>query len=562
MEHKSRIKFFSKLDFILILITSVIVILLYKQILNGYFQQDEWYGFGYIISNRHLGVWEILKLYFSPNIGHYNPLANIIQHYLYILWGTNYNNYAFLSMFLHVLTVIGVFILAKIIFTGNSLKAFFCSLVFGLFASSYQGTAWVVVSIATQASSLLGIISSIFFINFLKRGRSSSLIVSLLVLITSLLFKEITIGIFPLYVVLYFISRKTIKNALNKSLFIILLFGACYLFFRVSMLYFPNTARSSLVTQTQSPGNILYNFSTMPAKSIFQVYVPSNYTKQASLILARVFPEEITGIPGSPEFEKFSVEKLMEISNILAGLAMIAIGFVLIYKAKGSEYKFITFFGLGWVILNSLIYSFAPESSRPIFAIDSRNLYFVAVGAAILLANLLTLNFQKKGAFIGIFIALIYLGFNALSLNTTLDSFTRVGAVRKTILDNIIRLYPTLPPRAVIFTKSDSTYYGLPAGESILPFQSGLGQALLIVYSQQDELPHEFYPGDYLWDIKSQGYQEHDLRGFGYFREESRLKDTIKKYRLPVSGVFAFTWEGKTNELIDITKQVRNEIIK
>ena len=108
--------------------------------------------------------------------------------------------------------------------------------------------------------------------------------------------------------------------------------------------------------------------------------------------------------------------------------------------------------------------------------------------------------------------------------------------------------------------QSDSSYYGLPEEIKTLPFQSGLGQALLVFYSQRNKLPNEFYPGIYLWEIDSQGYFESENRGFGFYRDYNLLRETVNKFDLESNSVIAYYWNGKLNELTDMTQEIRSKL--
>ena len=149
---------------------------------------------------------------------------------------------------------------------------------------------------------------------------------------------------------------------------------------------------------------------------------------------------------------------------------------------------------------------------------------------------------------------------NLYFLNQNLVEFTRRGEVRKSILTTIQLVYPDLPDKVVVYTQSNQPYYGLPPETKILPFQSGLGQTLLVWYYPTEKFPKEFFADRFLWDIEEQGYKEVGDHGFGYFRDLDLLRDAIGQYNLPGESVIAFSWDGKKNFLTDITQEVRNEI--
>jgi len=210
-------------------------------------------------------------------------------------------------------------------------------------------------------------------------------------------------------------------------------------------------------------------------------------------------------------------------------------------------------------LLNSLIFAFAPGRTGVIFTIDSRNLYFVSVGSAIMLAAVLG-EIKRNSRNRAILLFLIILIPNLYFLNKNLEIFAERGRVRKSILNSIVQTIPNLPNKVVIYTQSDQSYYGLPPEEKILPFQSGLGQTLLAWYYPTEKFPKEFFEDRFLWEIESQGYQEVGNRGFGYFRDKDLLREAIRQYNLPEESVVSFSWNGKRNLLTNITDEVRQEI--
>src|SRR3989344_6555070 len=117
----------------------VLVALTYSKLLSGFFQQDEWFSYGWYIIHRHLNFVDNLKFLFASSVGHYNPLTNIVQFKLYELWGMNFTNFAVLGILLHLVNVIAFYFFTKTLFKKEKLLPFLMSILFGLTASIYQG---------------------------------------------------------------------------------------------------------------------------------------------------------------------------------------------------------------------------------------------------------------------------------------------------------------------------------------------------------------------------------------------------------------------------------------
>ena len=540
-----------------ILILLVAAIFCYASILNGFFQQDEWATFGAYIIHQHVGFIGIFKYLFAFDIGHYNPFTNLVQFTLFNLWGVNYINFAIFGIILHLVNVISVYVLAKKVFKKDIFLAFVTALLFLSFAAYYQAIGWVVVNTATLSASFLGIVSVIFFYDFIEQKKIKFLFFSIVSLLASLLFKEITIGLFPLYFLLIFLSFKKDKNYLN-GLKYIFVSGFLYFLFRVAMFFVPNVANDKIVTQTLSFSYLIYDFITLPFKSLSQIILPQEVMVTFSHILSTHFLTVFAGTPYTTKFDLSVLTHLVEPLSFAIGL-IIFCGSVLYFRKKtGSRY--IILVSLAWIFLNSLIFSFAPETTNIITIVDSRNLYFTAIGVAFLVITLLKSIGINNKKIVLVLLPLVIL--NMYLLNQDLSKLTEEGGVRKDILNQISYDHPKLDSKTVFYIESDASYYGLPPDTKILPFQSGFGQTLLVWYAKRQDFPQDFFKNRFLWDIESQDYKEIDGIGFGYFRDLNLFEKTVDENKLNVDYVVAYSYNSKNQVLTNITKEIRLELLR
>ncbi len=544
-------------DKIRILILGVIAIFCYINILNGFFQQDEWATFGAYIIHQRVGFVGIFKYLFAFDIGHYNPLTNLVQFTLFNLWGVNYINFAIFGIILHTVNVIGIYILAKRIFKKDIFLAFVTTLLFLFFAAYYQAIGWVVVNTATLSASFLGVVSAIFFYDYIEQKKLKLLFFSIVILFISLLFKEITIGLFPLYFLILFLLSKSNKNY-YKSLKYVFVSGLLYFLFRVGMFFAPNTANDKVVTQTLSLSYLIYDFITLPFKSLSQIIFPQEVILTFSHILSAHFLTRFAGIPTTTKFDLFVLTHVVEPLSIVIGLIIIFCGIGL-YLKKKSIFKNIILISLGWVILNSLIFSFAPETTNIITIVDSRNLYFIAIGVAFLIVSLLKSFGISNKKIVLILLPLVILNMYILSLD--LSRLTKEGKVRKDILSQIYLEHPKLSGKTIFYIESDSSYYGLPLDTKILPFQSGFGQTLLVWYAKSQGFPEDFFKNRFLWDIGSQDYKEIDGIGFGYFRDFNMLYKSFSDNKLDVNSVISYSFNSNTQKLRDTTVEIKKRLL-
>ncbi|MBI4157714.1 hypothetical protein HY502_02600, partial [Candidatus Woesebacteria bacterium] len=347
------IKIFKNEKFLLLTLI-LFVAFFYKKLLAGFFQQDEWFSFTIYLLHRNLNFIDSLKFFFAPDIGHYNPLTVAAQQILFSVWGMNYSAFAILGIILHLLAVVAVYFLAKVTFNGRKTLAFATSVFFGILASAYQATAWVVADISTLSATLFGVISSTFFFTFLKERQNRFLTWSLVTLIVSLLFKEITLGLFPLFFIIYLVQYR--KKVGPKPLWLIGGLGSAYALLRIGMFFIPSAGTVELIPPSQATGKLIYNIATVPLKVLSQSLFPAELIKGVAGTATGMFPEELTGIPGTPEFETFVVKRTMEGMSVSIGLLVIIFVGILYLKRKNGELRSPIVYALGWIIINSFIF--------------------------------------------------------------------------------------------------------------------------------------------------------------------------------------------------------------
>jgi len=71
-------------------------------------------------------------------------------------------------------------------------------------------------------------------------------------------------------------------------------------------------------------------------------------------------------------------------------------------------------------------------------------------------------------------------------------------------------------------------------------------------------LPQGFFENRLLWKITDQGYQKINGRGFGYFRDLDKLKVVVEVNKLSRESVIAYSWNSKTEALIDNSQEIRD----
>lgn len=538
-ESKNRKEVLFVLVFVLVTFT------IYGKILGGFFQQDEWATFGAYITHRNDSLASILRYIFALSVGHYNPLTNLVQFTMFKLWGVNYIKFAFFGIVLHIANGIGIYLLARRIFKKNIFLAFLTSISFLLFAASYQGVSWVLVNTATLSASLFGIVSAIFFYDFMESRKRKLLFYSILFLIISVLFKEITVGLFPFYFFVLFVIAK------NEIIYVFIP-GIIYFLFRASMFFSPDISTNSIVTKTQSLTYLISNFFTLPFKSLSQILLPEGAMIGFSRLISIIFLRGLAPRFGTTAFDLFILNRVVAPISIIAGLFVILFSLFLYFKK--ADLRIVIILSVAWCFCNSLIFAFAPETTGITILVDSRNLYFSSIGVAFLvIAFLKTLKLDNKKLVL-LLLPIIFL--NVYFLNQKLSQLVSIGSLRKNILNQISAEEPKLGMKTVFYVESDTSYYGLPPEIKIPPFQSGFGQTLLVWYDSRQSFPHSFFENDFLWPIDSEGYKDVNGIGFGYFRNFDDLANFFKYNKSTGIQIVAYKFNSKINKLDNISSDI------
>jgi len=521
---------------------------------NGFFQQDEWLGLGNYFGLRDMALWEqLLNLYrpmFSFGLKHFLPvipLANLVRYHFF---GLDYKYYVFMSLLLHTGGAYLVFLLTRNI-SKNNRSGFLAGLFFLLNASGSEAVTWVAASTPTQLALLFSLLSLFFFIRWIDSHRSWDVVGSIATFLLAIFSKETSIFLF-IAIPTFFLSSKKRDNSLKRNRFWLFFFLFLIIGYTLLRLFLSGTDWL-LEKKTFLPALI----SLVP-KSLSQILIP----QEISLWGGREIYEIIRQIPIRYTVFPFRIESVM--AGLLLFLNWGSFIFVLYWclkflkKSSGLLAKNIWLF-IFCFFASLLPLLFIDKSELWSVVLPERGLYIPLALASVVFG----LFFAKVAVNKRVLTILILLWtVNLVGIRTNLKLIVDSGRQRAEILKNIRNKFPKLQGKTVFFIESNSSYYGLPETEKILPFQSGLGQTLLVWYHDTENFPAEFFKNQFLWQIGSQGYQEFDGRGFGYYRNESDFLEFVNSTHLRGEQIIAFFWESETKNLIDISEAVRENVAR
>jgi len=511
-----------------------VVILTYPKVPLIFFQQDEWYSFG----TKILLGWDLIFYRFTEgDINHFVPLGNLISLITFYLFKLNFVGYNLIGLSIHLLNGFLLFLLGKKIFR-NVLTAFLSSILFLTFSSAGELVMWPLVSLNTL-SLTLGLLGWYLLIDerSLKRPLVTAFLVALLITLAVLII-EYSAGLWIFLPVVFLVNSSKL-NFKKVVIFLgpLILFGLGYLFLRL-----PNSGVAS--------ANMSYLLTKILSTSL--AYVGQLFISEPMINLLRLFTDIRPFL--------LAEDKLFTVNMVLGGLIILG-GLILAKKTKVVFNPLVLSVAL--ILSSAIPYLFIPGSADQFLLYPERYFYFGLAGAALFLGSLWGISKHSQyRLFRGLMIIVVslYLLIGVGGNWQKQESLYQEGIIRKNILQTIKNDYPQLPPRTIFYLTSNKSFYGLPEDIRTSPFQSGLGQTLLVWYHSTENFPQDFFQNRFLWEITDQGYKQIRDRGFGYFYDFDFLAQTIKEQKLPLESVLAFEYDHQSNNLTNTSKQIRQRL--
>jgi len=523
-------------------ITSVFLffILVYFRVPFIFFQQDEWYAFGNMIA---LGPKLIFHRFEVGDINHFVPLNSLLSFLLFKIFDLNYVGYNAVALFLHFINGLLVYFLALRILKRKTF-ALLSAATFIASAASAGLVMWPLVGIntLTLTFALLAWIAALRF-KEQKKVFVNGLVVAILTIL-ALLTNEYAGGMLIFIPVLIFVlSKKDQLVKASKFLLPFIVFGFGYLFFRLSIVGGVLAGGSSLKT-------ILPKIIQFPVRYLGQLLIP----KQGLLLVDQILGNNLalSDLVLRDVFFWFG----------LAVLGLVLVVSAIVRRVSPTNYQNLILVTI-FILASSIPFAFIPGKAGNFLLFSPRYLYFGIAGGAILIALLAEFAYLSERSFLkklaGFYILLFFF-LGVFGNWSKAGSLLKEGKLREGILNEIKSKYTSLPKKTIFYTESDSSFYGLPPEEKIMPFQSGFGQTLLVWYQAEESFPKEFFEDRYLWEITDQGYQEVAGRGFGYFRDFGLMNETIEKENLAPSSIIAFRYDSEDTSFEDMTEEVQGRI--
>jgi len=335
----------------------------------------------------------------------------------------------------------------------------------------------------------------------------------------------------------------------KKHIFFII-YGIALLLFRfMGLLAQKQTSGFIYAPQGGFKSKVILHMLLYPLTSLGQILIPPLDFFQFAGSFAK---HQYAYLLNSPLAGLLVQSAVLDMLSIVLSLGLITL---LLRSAVLVQEKKLLYFSLSWATISFLPYAVLERSYS---YLESRYYYGGVPGLGISLAIVAHRFWRTRKLWIRGFVALsiaFYLGIHIRLIHRDIAAQVLLSSERKALISELVKIKPFLQDKNMIYITGSRSYV-LP--EMPLPFQQGVGYTLMVLYADTGKIPRKFLEGQYLWNINDDGYQEEWGYGFGYYFNEERLRESLKRYNLGPKNVFSFYYNGNEKKLTNTTEHTRN----
>ncbi|MEK7188673.1 MAG: hypothetical protein AAB685_02370 [Patescibacteria group bacterium] len=539
-----------------IIFISLVVVIFFKNLLNSFYQQDEWHGLGDILAYGQ-GSLKLNQNVFQILVGEGRIFANGLVYVFLGRFSFNIVPVAIFAIAFHLVNTALVYIIS-LRFLQNKITSLLVASFFAFSGVAHSAVTWVVSSTGTLPATTLILLSLLTFLKYLKTNKWTYLFLAFVLVYFSLFFKEIGIFLFIFYPFIFWFLKQTPILIVVKNFWLFLVFGAISGTYRVLSLGAVATQKDLFLTEpTRDYASTLVLRSILyPLISFSQNFVPHKYVFEAAKRIVwnyyEFFPNQI--------YDLLAQSAVLDTMSLLASGLILFLLFVL-FRESNKDVKNNVLFWLGFCLLSILPYVVVGKTGS---YLESRYYYLSVISTAILLGYILEKVFQTYG--LGIrFISLTFVLF-LLSLNIRFlrDEITRqqfLAEERIKILQQMIVLNERIDVNEMIYISGDRNFY-ITQGNP-LPMQQGTGYTILTWYYAKGLAPDQarsLIGNYYLWEMGGQGFRKVEDFVYGYYWDLEKLREDVNSSGLNINNISGFYYDSNSQELTNISEKIRNEI--
>lgn len=433
-----------------IFIIFAVVLILYYPALTTYFSQDDFFHFK--VSQTNGSIFDFINLFGfhsfdERSIAFYRPISRELPfNLLYLIFGLNAIPFRILSFFIHFINIYLVYILVYKLFNDKYLS-FFVSFFFGITSANVATLYYLAGGIQTLLATTFSISSLLFFIKYLRSGRSQFEIFSFILFLAGISSHEqaIIIPFLMLGLILIYKPKQIKINILH----LLPHFGS------ITILIYMEIFKIGF-SSTEQQYQTVFNIKTA-LNSLFW------YSNWALGIPETLIDFVLPGFKLNPTLLRYwgnyylFIFPSYFISILLLGIAVVYLILKKTILFKNRAFLlFIVWFPLGLL----------PVILLP--AHKSTHYLEISLPAFWAILGFIILNFyqelKKKSIFLskiclaGSIFSLIILSSTSVILGNSNYWAASRGKLAEKLLKEIKNTYPTLPKGAIIYFKNDPNY--------------------------------------------------------------------------------------------------------
>lgn len=516
-------------------------------ITNIMFQQDEWLGVGGALFRRDSGgfvyvLGEIISNFY--NHPRFLPVTSLSNYVVYNLLSLNFSLYGIFALILAIMNALLVNLAIH-----KLTKSYIISVVVSLFwvtnNLSYEAITWIGTLVPSQFSFLFFMLSFYFLLSFAEQRfkRKRYLILSILFISLSLLSKEggaFYIFIFPLlawYLYSKVSWKEMVKLVILLSLPLIIVFVSPRLLSpKPDVLVFSGGSAISRES-------ILYNAFLLPARSVYQVYLPHTKIYEFIFLTKKLHYDEPDGVAESIRSDAISL--LVSFYTLLL-ILLVAV----VIKDKNRPLVLYSLIGLLTSTLPFIVFENKDAIMFP------RYYAFPALWGGLLLASLVRgiASFAPRSQQLIILIIFIPLiANNIIGIKQLLAEDIMVGQYRKNMLNQLTELKPQLG--------KNNVFYFFTSYTGFYEFQSGFGQTLAVWLYDTGKIPRPVLIDLDFWNSYYEGMKSYPEGKYGYFMTYQKLTEALERNpEINLNEVHAYYWDHPKHTIKNVSQETRGKL--
>lgn len=529
------------------LVIIIVAVFTFGGLKDTFFQQDEWLGLGSALYRRdNGGLSKVVYDIFHNPTSRFLPLTSLTNYFVFTTVKFNFGAYGVMAILLAILNTHLAYMFATKLLSSKliGLASALFWLVNGM---SFQAITWISPVVPSQLCFLFMLLGLNYFLRYLSKPSLKLVVITTFLITCSLLYKEI--GVFFVFVIPLLSLLQTNRSFLRTHFFhLAIIIVVPILVAQVSPLFFLPKLSTGTFTNLAPSARIISSAFIIPARSLFQIFVPLRpFYNLVYKFNTSFYLEETNG---------YVIETIVGDVVSLLGSVIILFIVTLCLAISSSRYsKIIAVCLLGFVssCLPFVIFSANATLLEPRFYI------FPSFWGGLLLGAFVagvTSKFSKHPLLVRVLTGVgvtILLAFHIVSVKKYIGADLGVASYRKSILNTIAQIKPNL--------SSTTIWYFYTDNNGFYEYQSGVGQMLAVWLYETGSIPDEALVDLNFWDAGYEGVKNFSSGAYGYFMTREKLKSHLDTHpEFDLTNLHAYYWDQQLHTVTNVSQAIRAEL--